>query len=223
MTAFLRLLFHLLIVRPVVHGLLGLDVRHREHLPETGPAILVANHDSHLDALVLMSMYPLGRLARLAPIAAGAYFARTRLAAFLSTRLLRTVLLRRGARRGGEEVLAGCDAALARGEVLILFPEGTRGEPGRAAPFRSGVAHLARRRPDVPVVPVFLAGPGRAMPRGATLIVPFPCTAVVGRPLRWTGDRATFMQALEDAMDALAREAGTSWRCAARPGRLVAR
>ena len=67
---FLRFIFYQIVVRLVVLIVLGLNVRHRDRLPKTGPAILVANHNSHLDTLVLITLLSSRLINRIKPVAA---------------------------------------------------------------------------------------------------------------------------------------------------------
>ena len=70
----LRWLFFALVVRPIALIVLGMNVRYRERLPERGPALIVANHNSHLDAVVLMTLWSQSRLRFVRPVAAADYF-----------------------------------------------------------------------------------------------------------------------------------------------------
>jgi 1-acyl-sn-glycerol-3-phosphate acyltransferase len=202
----LRHLFFFLVVRPVVLLGLGVNARHRERLPAAGPAIVAANHNSHLDTLVLMTLFPPRLLARLRPVAAADYFLSRRGLAWFARNIIGIVPLVRNVGASRDDPLAGCDAALAAGAVLILFPEGSRGEPERLGAFKSGIAHLARRHPEVPVVPVFLHGLGKVLPKGELLPVPFFVDVFVGEAMRWTGDKGSFMAALDGRLHALAAE-----------------
>jgi 1-acyl-sn-glycerol-3-phosphate acyltransferase len=204
--AFLRWLFFFLIVRPAVLVLLGLNLRHRERLPKQGPAIVVANHNSHLDTPVLMSLFPQRLLPRLRPVAAVDYFLKDERLAWFARNIRGIVPLERKP-EGGADPLLALERALERGDILILFPEGTRGEPERMTALKTGIAHLARRRPDVPVVPVFLHGLGKALPKGEALLVPFFVDIFVGERVAWTGERAQFMADLAARFEQLAREA----------------
>ena len=74
------------------------------------------------------------------------------------------------------------------------------------AEFKSGVAHLAKRYPEVPVVPVFLHGLGKTLPRGTFIPVPFFVDVVVGEPLFGTDDHHAFIKALSGRIKALDSE-----------------
>ena len=206
MSYLLRLFFYGVLVRTVVLFVLGLNVRHRERLPTRGPAILAANHNSHLDAMAMISLLPLRLLSRVRPVAAADYFLSNKLLAWFALDVVGIVPLNRVRADAREDVLAPIAATLERGDILIFFPEGSRGEPEQLAEFKTGLARIAERRPDVPVVPVFTHGLGKALPKGKWLIVPFFVDIFVGEPLRFEGDRTAYMQRFRDAMAALANE-----------------
>jgi 1-acyl-sn-glycerol-3-phosphate acyltransferase len=201
----LRFLFFAVLARLVVLVVLGLNVRRREGLPEAGPALLVANHNSHLDTLALMTLLPLRLLPKVRPVAALDYFLSNPALAWFALNIIGIVPLSRRPPRGADP-LAGCAEALGRGDILILFPEGSRGEPERMAKFKTGVARLAERFPEAPVVPVFLHGLGKALPKGEIWLVPFFCDVFVGQALAPFRERGAFMAELEDAMARLAAE-----------------
>lgn len=209
-----RLVFHWLVAKPLMAGAIGLDVRDRERLPRRGPAIIVANHNSHVDTVALISLFPSRVVNKVRPVAAADYFLRNRVLSWFSRRCLGILPFDRHRLGDGGDPLADCVAALDRGEMLILFPEGSRGEPERLQRFKKGIGHLARRRPSVPIVPVYLHGCGRVLPKGAVLPVPLRCTAFVGTPVASPAEDATqFVAELEATMTRLV--AGTpfpEWR-----------
>jgi 1-acyl-sn-glycerol-3-phosphate acyltransferase len=204
----LRLLFFALLVRPFLLVAIGLSVRHRERLPKDGPVIIAANHNSHLDTLALMALFPLAKLRKVRAVAAADYFLRNRWLKWLAVDLIGILPIERMTGRGGVDPLAQALAALDAGDILIIFPEGSRGEPEMRQAFKRGVGHIARRRPEIPVLPVFLRGFGKVLPKGDHLPVPFFCDVVIGEAM--TGAGEGFMQRLEQAVDSLARETPSS-------------
>jgi 1-acyl-sn-glycerol-3-phosphate acyltransferase len=206
MPARLKVLFFALVVRPFLLVVTGFNVRHGERLPRAGPALLVANHNSHLDTVVLMSLFPLSLLPRIRPVAAADYFLKSGPLAWFSRNLIGIIPVTRGGRAAGEDPLAGVSAALRDGAIVIFFPEGTRGEPERFKEIRSGIFHLAQRHPEVPIVPVFLHGLGKALPKGAFLPVPFFCDVFVGEPLERPTGKEPFLSGLVARFEALRAE-----------------
>ncbi|HAR41674.1 MAG TPA: 1-acyl-sn-glycerol-3-phosphate acyltransferase [Bdellovibrionales bacterium] len=208
MNKLLRWLFFAAFIRPFLTIIMGLNVRNRSRLPESGPAILVANHNSHLDTPVIISLFPHSLLPHLRPVAAQDYFFSTRFLKWFSTQIMGIIPIARirSKESTGTDPLAPISAALKNNDIVIFFPEGTRGRPEQMADFKSGIAILAQRHPEIPIVPIFLHGLGKALPRGEALLVPFFLDVFVGEHLKWTGDKAEFLTALNERFTALAEE-----------------
>jgi len=192
-----------LIARPIARIFTGADVVGREKLPLTGPAILVANHASHVDTVLLLTIYPSRALDRVRPAAAADYFLKGRLMSWFSRNILAIVPVARDRAGSGEDVLAPAREALAAGDIVLIFPEGTRGDGEELTRLKSGVAKLAAAFPEAPVIPVWLQGAGRVLPKGAHMPVPMNCTVLVGDAIRWGGDRMAFMEELRVRLEAL--------------------
>ncbi|MEZ6048410.1 MAG: lysophospholipid acyltransferase family protein [Planctomycetaceae bacterium] len=206
MNQFLRALFFLIIIRPVALIVLGLNVRRREQLPAKGPAIIVANHNSHLDALVLMTLYNTRKMRYVQPVAAADYFLTNKYLGWFATRIIGIIPLDRKVDKTKGNLFAPIDDALAAGQILILFPEGSRGDPEKLEQFKTGISRIAQHHPDVDIVPVYMHGLGKALPRGEALLVPFFCDIFVGNSFQWPGSRAEFMDHLSHEMQTLAAE-----------------
>jgi 1-acyl-sn-glycerol-3-phosphate acyltransferase len=199
----LKCVFVILIAWPVMLGWLRLKVRNGDRLPRHGPAIVAANHNSHLDTLVLFALFPLSLIPRVRPVAAADYFMRSRVMAWFSQNVIGIISVDRTRQARGRDPLQECYAALDRDEILIIFPEGTRGEPESMTALKAGIARIAQRHVRTPVVTVFMRGLGNSMPKGTFVPIPLVVEVVLGEPFLWTGARDSFMAKLVATFDRL--------------------
>ncbi|MDJ0697518.1 lysophospholipid acyltransferase family protein [Mastigocoleus sp. MO_188.B34] len=220
MNRVLKFLF-VLIAKFLIFIILGLRIKHKELLPSNGPAILVANHNSHLDTFAIMSLFPLSMAHNLRPLANEQYFLqKNSCLAWFSQHVLDIIPVRCNSNQEDSPkenspkdictkhrtFFKDCAAALAQNQILILYPEGSRGEPESLKEFRCGIAHLAKRHPNVPIIPIFIYGLGKALPKGKCLLVPFLCFMSIGQTLYWGGDKQTFLHKLREQMQTLSAE-----------------
>jgi len=209
------------ILAPAVRLLTGVQVRWLGCAPENRQRIYFANHSSHLDFVVLWSALPANVRANTRPVAARDYW-QSGFRSFLAQRVFRAVLVDRGvgsqgasaehARKKRFEVIEQLALSLGESESLIFFPEGTRGSGDTVAEFKSGLYHLAKRRPDVELVPAYLENLNRILPKGEFLVVPLLSMLTFGAPLRVEeGESKTqFLHRSREALCSLRRKASTA-------------
>lgn len=158
-------------------------VEGREHLPAEPPYVLVGNHASHLDAMMMAAALPTRLRDRAFPIAAGDVFFETpAIAAFAANFVNCLPLWRHKAGRHALRELA--ERLVGEPCVYMLFPEGRRSQDGTLLEFREGLGMLVAGRP-VPVVPCYLDGADRALPRLAKIPRPTALRLRIGAPLRF--------------------------------------
>lgn len=154
----------------------------------TGPAIYFANHASHMDFVVVWAALPDEVRELTSPAAAEDYWAANRLRRCIACELFRAVLIPRKDVNRGNHPVERLGTALEAGRSVILFPEGTRSENGETVEFKSGLYHLARRYPDIPLIPVHLENLSRILPKGSRLPVPLIAQARFLPPMQLVAD-----------------------------------
>ncbi len=205
-----------LISAPVVRALAAPQVRGLDriaHLDE--PVIFAANHASHLDAPLLVSVIPPRWRRDLFVAGAADYFFDTRWKAATFALLLNAVPIERQkvSRTSAQRV----SELLSDGWSMLIFPEGGRSPDGWAQPHRAGAGWMAVRS-GRPIVPVHVEGTGRILAKGSRQIRPGRTSVTFGRPLRPApGDDPRALAArLERDIAALADELGSDWYTARR-------
>lgn len=140
--------------------------------PNVRQRVYFANHTSNLDALVIWSALPPDVRALTQPVAARDYWIKSKLRLYIANKIFNAVLIERKKPTAHDNPLKDMLNALGDRHSLIIFPEGGRQTGTELAPFKGGLFHLAKDRPDVEFVPVLLENLNRVLPKGEFLPVP---------------------------------------------------
>jgi 1-acyl-sn-glycerol-3-phosphate acyltransferase len=150
--------------------------------PKAEQRIYFANHQSHLDWVLIWAALPGDLRAGTRPIAARDYWTAGRFKHWITREVFNAVYVARQ-RTDDEDPLDPLVEALAHGDSLVIFPEGTRSSKGDPQPFKSGLYHLAERFPGVQLIPAWIDNVQRVMPKGEVVPVPILCTVTFGSPM----------------------------------------
>ncbi len=169
-------------MRTFLRLIIGVKYINKEILKKHNQFILVSNHNSHFDTMALMSVLSYSQLGKTHPVAAGDYFGRSPINAFITKLFTNALLIPRKPREGSQNPIRMMSDSLNGKQSLILFPEGSRGEPEKMQEFKKGVGLLLKMHPEVPFIPIFMKGMGRVLPKGERLLVPFDTYVCFGEP-----------------------------------------
>ena len=177
-----------LIIRGLLRVYNRFEIVGHENLRTNRSLVIVANHCSHLDTLCLLAALPLRKLHRAFPVAASDYFFQRVPRLWAAAVLVNALPFGRHTRT--RQSLTICAELLANpGNILIIFPEGTRSTTGQINEFKSGVGSLVAGK-DVSVVPCFIDGTFRAWPKGKRIPRPQKIRLIVGSPRNFRTRRA---------------------------------
>ncbi len=168
----------------------------------SGPRVYFANHTSNLDAVVVWSSLPRQCRKNCRIVAARDYWGKTAIRRWLSCRVFHAVLIDRTSVSHRRSPLTAITACLDEGCSVIIFPEGTRGDGDQTAEFKPGLWHIAKARPDVELVPVWIENLSRVLPKGEILPVPIAVAVTLGEPVlrEETEDKQSFLDRCRQAM-----------------------
>ncbi len=162
--------------------IIGLKYYNQEILRNKKQFILIANHNSHMDTMAIMSAMPSRYIHRVHPVAAEDFFGGSRFKEILMRYMVNATLIPRKRANSDEDVdpIEVMSNLLKKGRSIIIYPEGSRGFPGVMTDFKKGIGYLVKRNPTVNVIPVYLDGLHKTLPKGKNLILPYNCRIIFG-------------------------------------------
>ena len=175
--------------------------------PVAEQRIYFANHVSNADMPMIWTVLPNSIRRNTRPVAAADYWLKNRLRAFVGPEVFNCVLIDRRPEARTDDPLEKMLEALDEGSSLIIFPEGNRNmtdEP--LLPFRAGLYNMGRKRPDIDLVPTWLANLNEIMPKGEVIPLPLICTVTFGSPIHVEDgeEKEEFLKRAAEALVALA-------------------
>jgi 1-acyl-sn-glycerol-3-phosphate acyltransferase len=164
--------------------IIGVKYYNRSVLKRKDQYILVSNHNSHLDTMAMMTAVPFRKLHKTHPVAAGDYFGNNKFKSLLTKLFVNGILVARSQEAKGEfgDTIEKLSKIIQEGNSIIIFPEGSRGEPEVMQRFKKGIGVLLKNNPTVAYVPVYTKGLGTVMPKGRFLFVPYESDIYFGEP-----------------------------------------
>ena len=150
--------------------------------PKAEQRIYFANHQSHLDWVLIWASLPRELRATTRPIAARDYWTSSPFKHWITREVFHAVFVSRQ-RTDDQDPLEPLIDALKNGDSLVIFPEGTRSNKGLPQPFKSGLFNLAEQFPQVQLIPAWIDNVHRVMPKGEVVPVPILCTVTFGAPI----------------------------------------
>jgi 1-acyl-sn-glycerol-3-phosphate acyltransferase len=161
----------------------GASVRWIASQPDTCQRVYFANHTSHLDAIVIWSSLPPAVREITRPVAAKDYWSRGMVRRWLANDVFDALLIDRTDIKVHQSPVDLMLREIGTTKSLIVFPEGGRSITGEVGEFKSGLYYLAKKRPDIELVPVYIDNLNRVLPRGEFLPVPLLSCISFGPPL----------------------------------------
>jgi len=160
----------------------GFTVRWLGSQPDTCQRVYFANHTSHLDAVVLWSCLPRELRLLTRPVAAQDYWGGSRFRRFLA-KSFNAILIDRKQIKVHQSPVESMLREIGDIYSLIVFPEGSRAADGEMGEFKSGLYYLAKKRPDLELIPVYMDNMNRILPRGEFMVVPLLSSISIGSPI----------------------------------------
>ena len=177
----------------------GASVRWVDCEPDLCQRVYFANHTSHLDALVLWASLPKPIRLLTRPVAAADYWRGGPVRRYMAS-VFNALLIDRKKIKVHNSPIDMMIREIGNQYSLIVFPEGGRNPTGVTGDFKSGLYHLAKKRPDLELMPVHIDNLNRVMPKGEFLPVPLLSCISIGAPI--------FLESGENKNEFLSRARG---------------